>query len=52
MWRFACRFIVFLAYPIVIAVRIKNEEQVLSEQLEGYAEYKQKVKYKVIPFIW
>lgn len=45
-------FIIFLAYPIVIAIRIKNEEQVLSEQLDGYAEYKQKVKYKVIPFIW
>ena len=45
-------FIIFLAYPIVIAIRIKNEEHVLSEQLDGYAEYKQKVKYKVIPFIW
>ncbi len=45
-------FIIFLAYPIVIAIRIKNEEQVLSEQLDGYVEYKQKVKYKVIPFIW
>lgn len=45
-------FIIFLAYPIVIAIRIKNEEHILSEQLDGYAEYKQKVKYKVIPFIW
>lgn len=45
-------FIVFLSYPIIIAVRIKNEEQVLTEQLSGYAEYKQKVKYRLIPFIW
>ncbi len=44
--------IVFLAYPVIIAVRIKNEEQILTEQLEGYAEYKQKVKYRLIPFIW
>ncbi len=45
-------FIVFLVYPAVIAIRIKNEEKVLSEQLEGYSEYQQKVKYKIIPFIW
>lgn len=45
-------FVVFLAYPIIIAVRIKNEEQVLSRELEGYEEYKQKVKYRMIPFIW
>jgi protein-S-isoprenylcysteine O-methyltransferase Ste14 len=45
-------FIVFLSYPVIIAVRIKNEEQVLTEQLSGYAEYKQKVKYRLIPFIW
>ena len=32
--------------------RIRNEEKVLEESLPGYKEYKQKVKYKVIPFIW
>ena len=45
-------FIIFLMYPIIIAIRIKNEEKVLEEQLEGYTEYKKKVKYKIIPFIW
>lgn len=45
-------FLIFLAYPIIIAIRIKNEEKVLTEQLNGYKEYKQKVKYKLIPFIW
>ena len=45
-------FIVFLTYPLIIAARIKNEEEVLSRELEGYEEYKQKVKYRMIPFIW
>ena len=45
-------FVVFLAYPFIIAARIKNEEKVLTEGLEGYKEYKQKVKYRLIPFIW
>lgn len=45
-------FVVFLSYPAIITLRIKNEEQFLTEQLDGYAEYKQKVKYKIIPFIW
>lgn len=45
-------FAVFLAYPFIIAARIKNEEEVLSRELEGYEEYKQKVKYRMIPFIW
>ena len=45
-------FAVFLAYPFVIAVRIKNEEEVLSNELEGYKEYKEKVKYRMIPYIW
>ena len=44
--------LVFLAYPFIIAARIKNEEAVLTEGLEGYAEYKKKVKYRLIPFIW
>lgn len=45
-------FIVFLAYPVIISKRIKNEEEVLTRELEGYEEYKQKVKYRMIPFIW
>lgn len=43
---------VFLIYPIIIAARIGNEEQVLLEGLAGYAEYRRKVKYRIIPFIW
>lgn len=45
-------FAIFLLYPIIIAKRIKNEEEVLEKDLNGYKEYKEKVKYKVIPFIW
>lgn len=45
-------FVIFLAYPAIIAVRIANEEKVLTEQLDGYREYRQKVKYRIIPFIW
>ena len=45
-------FLIFMIYPFIIAKRIKNEEQVLEQGLEGYWEYKKKVKYKVIPFIW
>ena len=45
-------FLIFLIYPVIIARRIRNEEQVLEEGLKGYSEYKKKVKYRVIPFIW
>lgn len=45
-------FLIFLVYPIIIAKRIKNEEEVLEKDLQGYTEYKKKVKYKIIPFIW
>lgn len=45
-------FVIFLVYPIIIAKRIKNEEKVLEKELLGYVEYKNKVKYKVIPFVW
>lgn len=45
-------FIVFLAYPFIIAKRIKGEEEFLEKELAGYLEYKQKVKYRLIPFIW
>lgn len=45
-------FVVFLAYPFLIAARIKNEEEVLEKGLHGYREYKQKVRYRMIPFVW
>ena len=45
-------FIIFLVYPFIIAKRIKNEEQFLEKELKGYKEYKKKVKYKMIPFVW
>lgn len=45
-------FCIFLVYPLIIAIRIKNEEEVLEKNLEGYSDYKKKVKYKLIPFIW
>ena len=45
-------FIIFLIYPFVIVKRINNEEEVLEEELKGYKEYKKKVKYRLIPFIW
>lgn len=44
--------IVFLAYPVIIAMRIENEEQVLAQGLEGYTEYRQRVKFKLLPFVW
>ena len=45
-------FVVFLFYPLIIAKRIKNEEQVLETALDEYAAYKKKVKYRLIPYIW
>ena len=45
-------FVIFLIYPFIISKRIKNEEEVLERELLGYTEYKNKVKYKMIPFIW
>lgn len=45
-------FVILLFYIPIIAKRIKNEEQVLRQGLEGYEEYMKKVKYKVIPFVW
>ena len=47
-WSFA----IMLLYIPIIALRIRNEEQVLERELKGYTEYKQQVRYKVIPFIW
>ena len=45
-------FIIMLAYIPIIVKRIRNEEDVLETELKGYKEYKQKVKYRLIPFIW
>lgn len=45
-------FLIFLLYPFIISKRIKGEEVFLEKELEGYAEYKQKVKFRLIPFIW
>ena len=45
-------FAIFMVYPFLLVKRIKNEEKVLEEGLEGYSEYKKKVKYRMIPFIW
>ena len=45
-------FIIFMIYPFIIIKRIKNEEEVLERDLKGYKEYKMKVKYKIIPFIF
>lgn len=45
-------FVIFLVYPVIMVKRIKNEEQVLEKGLEGYIEYKKRVKYRAIPFIW
>ena len=45
-------FVVFLAYPFIISARIKSEETFLEKELAGYSEYKTKVKYRLIPFIW
>ena len=47
-WSFLC----FLPYIPVIAVRIINEEKILSAELMGYGDYKKRVKYRIIPFIW
>jgi len=44
--------IVFAFYPVIIIVRLKDEEELLSRELAGYTEYKEKVKHRIIPFIW
>lgn len=44
--------IAFAFYPAIIIVRLKDEEDLLTRELPGYAEYKQKVKYRIIPFVW
>lgn len=45
-------FVIFFAYPFIIAKRIKGEEELLEKELSGYIEYKKKVKYRLIPFVW
>ena len=47
-WSLLC----FVPYVAVIVVRILNEEKVLEESLVGYKEYKKRVKYRIVPFIW
>lgn len=44
--------LVFACYPAIIIVRMKDEEALLTRELSGYEEYKKKVKYRILPFIW
>lgn len=45
-------FVIFLAYPFIISKRVKHEEEFLERELQGYKEYKSKVKYRLVPFVW
>ena len=45
-------FLIFLMHPFLMAARILHEEKILSLELNGYEEYKKKVRYRLIPFIW
>ena len=45
-------FLIFLVYPFIIAKRIRGEEAFLEQNLEGYREYRKKVKYRLLPFVW
>lgn len=45
-------FVIFLLYPVIIVMRLSNEEKFLENNLDGYSQYKNKVKYRLIPFIW
>lgn len=44
--------VIFAFYPAIIIVRLKDEEALLTRELAGYEEYKKKVKYRLLPFIW
>ena len=44
--------IAFAFYPAIIVIRLLDEEKLLTQELPGYADYKQKVKYRLLPFIW
>lgn len=45
-------FIVMLPYPVLMSMRIRGEEALLEAELGGYAEYKEKVRWRMFPFIW
>lgn len=45
-------FYIFLIFPLILIIKIKNEEKILIKELKGYSAYKLKVKYKLIPYIW
>ena len=45
-------FVIMLGYIPIIVKRIRNEEEVLAKELKGYEEYRKKVRYRLIPFIW
>lgn len=45
-------FVIFLFYPFIIAKRIKGEEEFLERELAGYSDYKKRVKFRLMPFIW
>ena len=45
-------FVIFLSYPFIIAARIRHEEAFLEKELPGYTEYKKKVRYRLLPFVW
>ena len=47
-----CALILFAVYPALIVIRLKDEEDLLTRELPGYEAYKQKVKYRLIPYIW
>lgn len=44
--------LIFAFYPAIIIVRLRDEEELLTRELPGYREYKKKVKYRILPFIW
>ena len=50
--RSAAAFVIFIAYPMIIVKRIRSEEDFLRENLEGYADYCKKVRFRLIPFVW
>ena len=50
--RSAAAFVIFLAYPMIIAKRIRGEEAFLREHLPGYIDYCKKVRFRLIPFVW
>jgi protein-S-isoprenylcysteine O-methyltransferase Ste14 len=44
--------IIFAIYPVLIVIRLVGEEKLLLKELPGYAQYREKVKYRIIPFVW